>query len=166
MSGKSGAIVSGRAGQLKSGVVGQAVQDGATGDHAAAQQPVSGDGLVSGGRRRALPSSVGTAGVEPGRLAARRSPGPSGMSGVPVDPTSRDVLRMAPALAPIATTIGYGLGLFPRSLSRLGCLVALVLLVVVTSLPWSEPAFPALVLAVSGRILRSSFGVPQPRAAG
>ncbi|MFJ9287139.1 hypothetical protein BOQ63_039815 [Streptomyces viridifaciens] len=75
-------------------------------------------------------------------------------------------MRMALVFTRSATTVRCGLALFPRSLGRLGCLVALVPLFVVTSLPWSEPAFPAWVLAVSGQILRSSFGAPQAMAAG
>ncbi|WP_256177707.1 hypothetical protein [Kitasatospora aureofaciens] len=58
--------------------------------------------------------------------------------------------RMAAVLTLSTTTIGHGLGVFPRWLVRLGYLVALVLLFV--HIDWSELVFPFWVLAVSGYI--------------
>ncbi|MFF9477300.1 hypothetical protein [Streptomyces sp. NPDC014733] len=70
-------------------------------------------------------------------------------------------MRMAAVFTLSTTTIGRGLGLFPRWLGWFGLLVALVLLFVVTSVPWSELIFPAWVLVVSSRVFRSSFRGPR-----
>lgn len=56
--------------------------------------------------------------------------------------------RMAGVFTMTTTTIATRLGLFPRWLSVLGYLVGLVLLLLVSSLPRSEIAFPCWVLVV------------------
>jgi len=58
--------------------------------------------------------------------------------------------RMAAVFTLATTTIGRGLGIFPRWLVWLGYLVALVLLFV--SVAWSELVFPLWVLVVSSYI--------------
>jgi hypothetical protein len=58
--------------------------------------------------------------------------------------------RMAAVFTLATTTIGRGLGIFPRWLVWLGYLVALVLLFV--SVAWSELVFPVWVMAVSSYI--------------
>ena len=57
--------------------------------------------------------------------------------------------RMAGVFTLTATTIGTRLGLLPRWLSLLGYLVGLVLLLIVSSLTWSEIVFPVWVLIIS-----------------
>lgn len=61
--------------------------------------------------------------------------------------------RMAAVFTISTTTIGRGLGIFPRWLTWLGYLGALVLLTGPGSALWVELAFPAWVLAVSAYIL-------------
>ncbi|GHF34635.1 MULTISPECIES: hypothetical protein [Streptomyces] len=61
--------------------------------------------------------------------------------------------RMAAVFVLSTTTIGHRLGVFPRWLSWLGYLVALVLLFSVSSTGHLELAFPVWMLAVSGHIL-------------
>jgi hypothetical protein len=63
--------------------------------------------------------------------------------------------RMAAVLTLSTTTIGHGLGVFPRWLVWLGYLVALVLLFV--GIAWSELVFPAWVLTLSGYIFLAGF---------
>ena len=58
--------------------------------------------------------------------------------------------RMAAVLTLSATTIGRGLGIFPRWLVWLGYLVALTLFFV--NVPWSELVFPVWVFVLSGHI--------------
>jgi hypothetical protein len=58
--------------------------------------------------------------------------------------------RMAAVFTMATTTIGRGVGIFPRWLVWLGYLVAVVLLFV--SVPWSELIFPVWVLALSSYI--------------
>jgi hypothetical protein len=62
--------------------------------------------------------------------------------------------RMAALFTMATTTIGRGLGIFPRWLVWLGYLVALVLLFV--SVPWSELVFPVWVLALSSYVFLAS----------
>ncbi|WP_433517975.1 hypothetical protein ACQP2T_21975 [Nonomuraea sp. CA-143628] len=56
--------------------------------------------------------------------------------------------RMAAVFTLTTTTIATRLGLFPRWLSWLGYVVGLVLLLVVSSVAWSEVIFPVWVLIV------------------
>ncbi|MFE3452625.1 hypothetical protein ACFXJ8_27245 [Nonomuraea sp. NPDC059194] len=56
--------------------------------------------------------------------------------------------RMAAVFTLTATTIGARLGIFPRWLTVLGYLVGLVLLLVVSTVAWSELLFPVWVLVV------------------
>jgi hypothetical protein len=62
--------------------------------------------------------------------------------------------RMAAVFTMATTTIGRGLGIFPRWLVWLGYLVAVVLLFV--SVAWSELIFPVWVLALSSYIFQAS----------
>ena len=62
--------------------------------------------------------------------------------------------RMAAVFTMATTSIGSGLGLFPRWLAWLGYLVAVVLLFV--SVPWAELTFPVWVLAISSFIFQAS----------
>lgn len=62
-------------------------------------------------------------------------------------------VRMAAVFTLSTTTIGRGLGIFPRWLVWLGYLVALVLLFGPGFGLWVELAFPLWVLTVSGYIL-------------
>ncbi|MFD9813527.1 hypothetical protein [Streptomyces sp. NPDC059080] len=105
--------------------------------------------------------------------------GPAGVSQLAATPQSWEAgrhftytvllsygMRMAAVFTLSTTSIGRGLGLFPRWLGWLGFLVALVLLFVVTSVPWSELIFPAWVMVVSSRVFWSSWKRPQvPNAA-
>lgn len=61
--------------------------------------------------------------------------------------------RMAAVFTLSTTTIGRGLGIFPRWLTWLGYLIALVLLFASGRDLWVELAFPVWVLAVSGYVL-------------
>ena len=61
---------------------------------------------------------------------------------------------MAAVFTMATTSIGSGLGLFPRWLVWLGYLVAMVLLFV--NIPWSELIFPVWVLALSSYIFQAS----------
>jgi len=63
-------------------------------------------------------------------------------------------MRMAAVFVITTSTIGRRLGAIPRPLVVLGYLVGLTLLVVGTSLPWSELVFPAWALVLSLNILR------------
>ncbi|CAL9337045.1 hypothetical protein SUDANB105_00192 [Streptomyces sp. enrichment culture] len=63
-------------------------------------------------------------------------------------------MRMAAVFVITTSTIGRRLGVLPRPLVVLGYLAGLVLLVVGSSLPWSELVFPAWALVVSLHILR------------
>jgi len=56
--------------------------------------------------------------------------------------------RMAGVFTLTSTTIGTRLGIMPRWLSMLGYLVGLVLLLIVSSITWSEIVFPCWVLVV------------------
>ena len=62
--------------------------------------------------------------------------------------------RMAAVFTMATTTIGRGLGIFPRWLVWLGYLVAVVLLFV--SVPWVELIFPIWVLALSSYVFQAS----------
>jgi hypothetical protein len=62
--------------------------------------------------------------------------------------------RMAAVFTMASTTIGRGLGIFPRWLGWLGYFVAVVLLFV--NVPWAELIFPGWVLALSGYIFLTS----------
>jgi hypothetical protein len=66
-------------------------------------------------------------------------------------------MRMAAVFTVSTTVIGSRLGVFPRWLDWLGAAAGLVLMFLVSSLPWSELVFPAWVLAVSGYVLWSSL---------
>ena len=61
--------------------------------------------------------------------------------------------RMAAVFTMATTSIGSGLGLFPRWLVWLGYLVAVVLLFV--NIPWSELIFPVWVLVISSYIFQA-----------
>lgn len=63
-------------------------------------------------------------------------------------------MRMAAVFVITTSTIGRRLGAFPRPLVVLGYLAGLTLLVVGSSLPWSELVFPAWALVLSLNILR------------
>ncbi|MGO4456305.1 hypothetical protein AB4039_03050 [Streptomyces sp. M-16] len=65
-------------------------------------------------------------------------------------------MRMAAVFVFATSTIGRRLGVFPRPLVLLGFAAGLLLLLVSSSLPWSELLFPVWALAVSGYILRVS----------
>ncbi|MEU2831406.1 hypothetical protein ABZ667_22410 [Streptomyces lavendulae] len=65
-------------------------------------------------------------------------------------------MRMAAVFVFTTSSIGKRLGVFPRPVVLLGFAVGLVLLLVGSSVPWSEMLFPAWALAVSGYILRVS----------
>ncbi|THA46353.1 hypothetical protein [Streptomyces sp. A1136] len=65
-------------------------------------------------------------------------------------------MRMAAVFVFATSTIGRKLGAFPRALSLAGLAAGLILLVVGSSVPWSELVFPAWALLVSGYILRSA----------
>ncbi|MFE3525471.1 hypothetical protein ACFXOD_28335 [Streptomyces sp. NPDC059161] len=69
-------------------------------------------------------------------------------------------MRMAAVFVFATSTIGRKLGTFPRGLSVAGVLVGLVLLVVGSSLPWSELLFPAWALLISVYILWAARHAP------
>ncbi|MFJ7207145.1 hypothetical protein ACIQWR_26875 [Streptomyces sp. NPDC098789] len=73
-------------------------------------------------------------------------------------------MRMAAVFVLATSTIGRRLGVFPRPLVLLGTLAGLVLLVVGSSVPWSELVFPAWALTISLYVLKS--GLAGPRAPG
>ncbi|MEU9175844.1 hypothetical protein AB0C90_03100 [Streptomyces sp. NPDC048550] len=64
-------------------------------------------------------------------------------------------MRMAAVFVLATSSIGRKLGVFPRPLVMIGTLVGLLLLVVGSSLPWSELVFPAWALLLSLYILRA-----------
>ncbi|WP_330294619.1 hypothetical protein [Streptomyces sp. NBC_00503] len=64
-------------------------------------------------------------------------------------------MRMAAVFVFATSTIGRKLGIFPKPLAMTGYLAGLVLLVVGSSVPWSELLFPAWAALVSSYILRS-----------
>lgn len=66
-------------------------------------------------------------------------------------------MRMAAVFAFSTSTIGHRLGVLPRWLALLGCLVALTLLLLSGSVDWSELVFPLWALVVSLHILVASF---------
>jgi hypothetical protein len=74
-------------------------------------------------------------------------------------------MRMAAVFTFTTSTIGHRVGVLPRWLVLLGCLVALTLLLVSRSIAWSELVFPAWALVVSLHILVASFR-PGPASAG
>ncbi len=63
---------------------------------------------------------------------------------------------MAAVFVLATSSIGRKLGVFPRPLVMIGTLVGLLLLVVGSSLPWSELVFPAWALLLSLYILRAA----------
>ncbi|MEV7614299.1 hypothetical protein [Streptomyces sp. NPDC089799] len=65
-------------------------------------------------------------------------------------------LRMAAVYVASASAIGRRLGVMPRPLIAFGFLVALVLLVAASTVPWLELLFPAWALVVSLYILGSA----------
>ncbi|GHB82682.1 hypothetical protein GCM10010347_62000 [Streptomyces cirratus] len=69
-------------------------------------------------------------------------------------------MRMAAVFVFATSTIGRKLGVFPRALSLAGIVAGLVLLVVGSSVPWSELVFPAWALLISLYILRSARPAP------
>ncbi|WP_405496793.1 hypothetical protein [Streptomyces sp. NBC_00096] len=71
-------------------------------------------------------------------------------------------MRMAAVFAFATSTIGRRLGIFPRPLTVAGYLAGLVLLVVGSSVPWSELVFPAWALVLSLYVLRTGRGRPRP----
>ncbi|MER5726731.1 hypothetical protein ABT084_00005 [Streptomyces sp. NPDC002138] len=71
-------------------------------------------------------------------------------------------MRMAAVFVFATSTIGRGLGVFPRPLVLAGYLAGAVLLVVGSSVPWSELVFPAWALMVSVYVLKSRLGRPGP----
>ncbi|MEU9008565.1 hypothetical protein AB0D12_01995 [Streptomyces sp. NPDC048479] len=73
-------------------------------------------------------------------------------------------MRMAAVFTFSTSSIGRRLGVLPRWLSILGYLVALTLLLVTSSIPWSELVFPLWALVLSLYILVSSFR-PRPAPA-
>ncbi|MFD9408331.1 hypothetical protein ACFWBN_15150 [Streptomyces sp. NPDC059989] len=64
-------------------------------------------------------------------------------------------MRMAAVFVFSTSTIGRLLGVFPRPLAVLGTVVALILIVVGSGVPWSELLFPAWALVVSVHVLRT-----------
>ncbi|KAB1140198.1 hypothetical protein F7R91_34045 [Streptomyces luteolifulvus] len=71
-------------------------------------------------------------------------------------------MRMAAVFILTASTIARRLGALPRPLVAFGLLAGLTLLVVGSSVPWSELVFPAWALVVSLHILRGRRAGPQP----
>ncbi|MGW0749229.1 hypothetical protein [Streptomyces sp. NPDC002587] len=63
-------------------------------------------------------------------------------------------MRMAAVFVFATSTIGRRLGVFPRPLALFGTVVALVLIVIGSGVPWSELVFPAWALVISLHILR------------
>ncbi|MDJ0385592.1 hypothetical protein [Streptomyces sp. G-G2] len=70
-------------------------------------------------------------------------------------------MRMAAVFVLATSTIGRKLGVFPRALALGGYLAGLVLLVVGSSLPWSELVFPAWALIVSLYLLKAGRRAPR-----
>lgn len=62
-------------------------------------------------------------------------------------------MRMAAVFVLATSTIGRRLGVFPKPLVLLGTVVGLVLIVVGSTVPWSELVFPAWALIISVHIL-------------
>lgn len=69
-------------------------------------------------------------------------------------------MRMAAVFVFATSTIGRKLGVFPRALSVAGLVAGLALLVVGSSVPWSELVFPAWALLISLYILRAARPAP------
>ncbi|MFE4874547.1 hypothetical protein [Streptomyces sp. NPDC056682] len=69
-------------------------------------------------------------------------------------------MRMAAVFVFATSTIGRKLGTFPRGLSLAGVVVGLALLVVGSSVPWSELVFPAWALLISVYILWAARHAP------
>ncbi|MFB6806135.1 hypothetical protein [Streptomyces sp. NPDC056387] len=65
-------------------------------------------------------------------------------------------MRMAAVFVLATSTLGRKLGVFPRPLVLIGTVAGLVLLVVGSTLPWSELVFPAWALLISLYILRTA----------
>ncbi|MGW1025467.1 hypothetical protein ACWD4J_17475 [Streptomyces sp. NPDC002577] len=65
-------------------------------------------------------------------------------------------MRMAAVFTVCTTVIGSHLRAFPRWLNWLGAAAGLVMMFLVSNIPWSELVFPAWVLALSGYVLWSS----------
>ncbi|MET9963518.1 hypothetical protein ABZ128_31350 [Streptomyces sp. NPDC006326] len=65
-------------------------------------------------------------------------------------------LRMAAVFVFATSAIGRRMRVFPRPLSLAGMVAGLVLLVVGSTLPWSELVFPAWALVISLYILRAA----------
>ncbi|GHE02629.1 hypothetical protein [Streptomyces alanosinicus] len=73
-------------------------------------------------------------------------------------------MRMAAVFACSMSVIGHRLRVLPRWLSLLGLLTALTLLVVASSVPWSELVFPAWSLVLSVYVILAT-GRARPRTA-
>ncbi|MEV0416494.1 hypothetical protein AB0I68_38625 [Streptomyces sp. NPDC050448] len=69
-------------------------------------------------------------------------------------------MRMAAVFVLATSAIGRKLGVLPRPLILIGTLSGLVLLVVGSTLPWSELVFPAWALLISVYILRAARRSP------
>ncbi|MFJ8390936.1 hypothetical protein ACIQ9Q_42005 [Streptomyces sp. NPDC094438] len=69
-------------------------------------------------------------------------------------------MRMAAVFVFATSTIGRRLGAFPRGLSLAGLVAGLVLLVVGSSVPWSELVFPAWSLLISVYMLWAAHRAP------
>ncbi|MFB6613501.1 hypothetical protein ACIGFK_12520 [Streptomyces sp. NPDC085524] len=69
-------------------------------------------------------------------------------------------MRMAAVFVLSTSMIGRRLGVFPRPLSVVSTLAGLALLVVGSSVPWSELLFPAWALVISVHILRMRARLP------
>ncbi|MFE2146284.1 hypothetical protein ACFXA3_31920 [Streptomyces sp. NPDC059456] len=67
-------------------------------------------------------------------------------------------MRMAAVFVLATSTLGRKLGVLPRPLVLIGTAAGLVLLVVGSTLPWSELVFPAWALLISLYILRTARG--------
>ncbi|MFJ3203237.1 hypothetical protein [Streptomyces sp. NPDC086989] len=65
-------------------------------------------------------------------------------------------MRMAAVFVLATSTLGRKLGVLPRPLVLIGTVAGLVLLVVGSTLPWSELVFPAWALLISLYILRTA----------
>lgn len=72
-------------------------------------------------------------------------------------------LRMGAVFVFATSTIGRRMGSFPRPLSAAGLLAGLVLLVVGSSVPWSELVFPTWALVISVYILWAARSPRPPR---
>ncbi|WP_327280325.1 hypothetical protein [Streptomyces sp. NBC_01205] len=69
-------------------------------------------------------------------------------------------MRMAAVFVLATSSLGRKLGVLPRPLVVIGTLAGLVLLVVGSSLPWSELVFPAWALLISLHILGAARRTP------